>query len=159
MNVDAGPLLWTLRAFGELAVEELYALLELRQRVFVVEQKCPYLDADGRDRSSFHLLGRGAGAVLIVSLRIVPPGCRFPEPSIGRVVTHPDFRGRGYGKAVMQEGIRRCRGLYPGQPIRISAQAYLERFYRELGFERDREGNPFEEDGIPHVEMLLRAGE
>jgi len=159
VSTDPGPLPWTLRAFGELSVEELYALLELRQRVFVVEQKCPYLDADGRDRISFHLLGRGTGEILIAALRIVPPGGRFPEPSIGRVVTHPGYRGRGYGKAVMREGIRRCRGLFPGLPIRISAQAYLERFYGELGFERDREGNPYEEDGIPHIEMLLRAGE
>jgi ElaA protein len=159
MTGTADMLRWTLRAYGELSVEELYALLEIRQRVFVVEQECPYLDADGRDTHSWHLFGRGPDGSLIAYLRIVAPGFRFSEPSIGRVLTHPDFRGRGYGKILMGEGIRRCRGLFPGTPIRISAQAYLERFYEELGFERDREGNPYEEDGIPHIEMLYRSRE
>jgi ElaA protein len=149
-------LTWTLRAYDELSANELYALLEVRQRVFVVEQKCPYLDADGRDTSSWHLFGRSPGGELTAYLRIVAPGCRFPEPSIGRVLTHPDFRRRGYGKILMREGIRRCQRLFPGLPIRISAQAYLQRFYEELGFESDREGDPYEEDGIPHIEMLCR---
>jgi ElaA protein len=150
-------LTWTLRPYEELSVDELYELLEIRQRVFVVEQKCPYLDADGRDKDSWHLFGRSHGMELTAYLRIVAPGRRFPEPSIGRVLTHPDRRGRGHGKVLMHEGIRCCQGLFPGMPIRISAQAYLQRFYADLGFELDREGDPYEEDGIPHVEMVYPA--
>jgi ElaA protein len=125
--------------------------------VFVVEQRCPYLDADGRDSHSLHLLGRNAGGELAVYLRIVEPGYRFPEPSIGRVVTRSCDRGKGWGRVLMLEGIRHCREVYPGLPIRISAQHYLEKFYNGLGFVTEGEGNPYDEDGIPHVQMILRT--
>lgn len=159
MSGEPDPLDWTLRRFRDLSVEELYEVMEIRQRVFVVEQNCAYLDADGRDREAWHLLGRIPSGRLAAVLRILPPGIMFAEPSIGRVLTDPKFRSRGYGRSLMREGIRRCCALYPGQPIRISAQAYLERFYGELGFETDRKGNPYEVDGIPHIDMLYRRGE
>lgn len=155
MSGEPDPLDWALRRFRELSVDELYEIMEIRQRVFVVEQRCAYQDADGRDRDAWHLLGRLPSGRLAAALRILPPGSRFAEPSIGRVLTDPEFRACGYGKALMREGVRHCRALYPGQRVRISAQAYLERFYHELGFETDREGNPYEEDGIPHIEMLF----
>lgn len=150
-------MIWQLKHYRELSPDELYELLVLRQRVFVVEQQCAFLDADGRDLHSWHLLGRETTGDLLGYLRIVPPGYRFAVPSIGRVVVHASHRGTGMGKTLMREGIRRCQDLFPGLPIRISAQQYLERFYLELGFRTEREGDPYDEDGIPHIEMVLDA--
>ncbi len=145
---------WELRHYNDLSGEEIYEILTLRQAIFVVEQRCAYLDADGKDRCGYHLLGRDDEGRLIAYLRILEPGCRFPEPSIGRVVVHPDHRGKGLGVVLMQEGMRECARLFPERPIRISAQHYLQKFYEHLGFVCLGDGNPFDEDGIPHIEML-----
>jgi ElaA protein len=145
---------WTLRPYRELSGEELYEILSLRQSVFVVEQHCAYLDADGKDRCGYHLLGRDPAGVLIAYLRILEPGCRFPDPSIGRVVVHRVRRGEGIGDALMREGMRQCAKLYPDRPVRISAQHHLRRFYERLGFVCLGDGNPFDEDGIPHIAMM-----
>src|SRR5687768_2942943 len=108
-------------AFSELTVEELYQVLTLRQLVFCVEQKCAYLDCDGKDRNALHLLGRESGR-LVAYARLVPPGVSFAEPSIGRVVSHPEARAKGVGKALMQEAIVRTRASFGPQPIHIGAQ-------------------------------------
>jgi ElaA protein len=146
---------WSFVHYDRIAVEDLYDALTLRQRVFVVEQRCAFLDADGVDRFSWHLLGRQpvrGEQALVAYLRIVPPGRRFQEPSIGRVVTAPEVRRTGMGRVLMQEGIRRTRELYPGQAIKLSAQRYLENFYGSLGFVVT--GEPYDEDGIPHINMI-----
>ncbi len=145
-------LTWQWLAYGELTTDQLYDVMMLRQRVFVVEQQCVYQDADGLDRESHHLLGRDADGKLRAYLRIVAPGVKYEEPSIGRVITDPDVRGQGLGKDLMQEGLRGAARLYPGQPNRIGAQERLRRFYEELGYHAI--GAPFDEDGIPHIEML-----
>jgi ElaA protein len=145
---------WTWQRFIELGVDNLYDALQLRSRVFVLEQG-PYLDADGLDRQSWHLLGRDARGVLVSYLRIVDPGVKYEEPSIGRVVTAPEIRGGGHGRALMVEGVAGSERLWPGRAIRISAQAHLERFYGSLGFVRV--GPDYLEDDIPHVEMLRGA--
>ncbi len=142
---------WHWCRFEDLGVHELYDALALRSRVFVLEQG-PYQDADGLDPDAWHLLGRDSGGALIAYLRVVDPGRKYEEPSIGRVVVAPEARGRTLGRALMQEGIARCRAAWPGRGIRISAQARLERFYRSLGFELV--GAEYLEDGIPHIEML-----
>lgn len=146
---------WRWFRFAELGVEPLYELLALRSRVFVVEQNCPYLDADGIDRHAWHLLGRDDAGGLQACLRVVDPGAKFAEPSIGRVVTSPDARSRGLGRPLMSEGIRQCEALWPGRDIRISAQAHLARFYGSLGFEAV--GEPYLDDNIPHQDMLRRS--
>ncbi len=147
-------LAWTWLRFEALGVEELYDALALRCRVFILEQG-PYLDTDGVDRRCWHLLGRGAQGWLLAYLRVVDPGVKYAEPSIGRVITAPEVRGSGVGRALMAEGLARCAAAWPGQGIRISAQARLERFYTSLGFARV--GADYLEDGIPHVEMLREA--
>jgi ElaA protein len=145
----------TLRTFDELSSRELYAILALRQRVFVVEQACAYLDADGLDEIAHHLfIGDAAGAIAAY-LRILPPDSRYPEPSLGRVVSSPEARRSGLGRAIVARGIEVTHELYPGLPIHISAQRYLERFYGELGFVSASE--PYLEDDIPHVGMILPA--
>jgi ElaA protein len=145
---------WSWHRFADLGVDNLYDALQLRCRVFVVEQG-PYLDPDGRDRQSWHLLGRSGSGALVSYLRVADPGVNYDEPSIGRVITAPEVRGNGVGRALMVEGIAGCERHWPGNPVRISAQAHLERFYKGLGFERV--GENYIEDAIPHVEMLRPA--
>lgn len=157
---NGGPaqLTWRWSRFDELSPDELYAVLQLRQRVFVVEQRCPYLDADGLDAGAYHLrgwlFGGDGGEVLGAYVRILPPGLKYAEPSIGRVVTHPRLRRTGLGKQLMREAIRRVEMLAAGAPVRIGAQCYLEPFYEEFGFAAD--SAPYDEDGIMHVEMVRR---
>lgn len=146
---------WTWSRFAALAVDDLYDLLALRSRVFVVEQNCAFLDPDGADRESAHLLWRDDAGVLVAGLRVVDPGIKYAEPSIGRVVTAPERRGTGLGRTLMAEGLRRCVETWPGQGVRIGAQARLEGFYREFGFVAVCEG--YLEDGIPHLIMLRSA--
>jgi ElaA protein len=142
---------WTWSRFEELGVHALYDALALRCRVFILEQGA-YQDPDGLDQHAWHLLGRDDEGRLMAYLRVVDPGLKYDEPSIGRVITAPEARGMGAGKALMREGIARCTQVWPGRAIRISAQARLERFYRELGFATV--GEPYLEDNIPHIEML-----
>jgi len=148
------PLRWRWSRFGELGVDDLYDALALRCRVFVLEQG-PYLDPDGLDRQAWHLLGRDAAGALQAYLRVVDPGAKYAEPSIGRVVTAPEARASGLGRALMREGVARCEAAWPRRPIRISAQSRLQRFYREFGFQPV--GDEYLEDDIPHIEMLRRA--
>lgn len=143
---------WHWARFDELGADALYDALALRSRVFVVEQRCLYLDADGLDRAAWHLLGRDVHGALRAYLRVVDPGAKYEEPSIGRVVTAPEARGSGAGRAVVGEGVRRCTRAWPGRAIRISAQAHLQRFYAGFGFAPV--GEPYLEDDIPHIEML-----
>ena len=146
---------WLAVPFAELSVTELYELLALRQLVFIVEQSCTYLDCDGKDPRATHLLGRNEGGELVAYARMFPAGVSFAEASIGRVLTHPSARRTGAGRALMREAIARTRVLFGEGPIRIGAQRYLEKFYEELGFEIA--SAPYDEDGSPHVQMLLRG--
>ena len=143
---------WVWRSFHELTADELYDIFVLRQTVFVVEQRCPYLDADGADRRCRHLYTRDDTGRMVACLRLVEPGVKYPEPSIGRVVTHPDVRRTGLGRALMAEGLRGAEKYFPGTAVRIGAQAWAENFYRSFGFERVGDG--YIEDDIPHYEMV-----
>jgi ElaA protein len=145
-------LIWTWSRFADLGIDNLYDALALRCRVFVLEQG-PYLDPDGIDRLAWHLLGRDGAGELQAYLRVVDPGVKYAEPSIGRVITAAAVRGTGLGRRLVAEGVARCTAAWPGQGIRISAQAHLERFYGGFGFVR--EGDPYPEDNIPHLEMLM----
>jgi ElaA protein len=137
--------------FDRLSGRDVHDVLQLRSRVFVVEQNCPYLDADGADPQCWHGLGRIDGA-LVATARLVPPGLKYLEPAIGRVVSAPEVRRTGAGRALMISAIAQVKRLYPGQDIRLGAQRYLEKFYGSLGF--SPQGEPYDEDGIPHIEMV-----
>ncbi len=146
---------WQWSSFEDLSRDDLYAIIERRQEVFIIEQQCIYPDIDGIDRKAFHLLGwgeRDGGRQLLAYLRCVFPGVKYPEVSLGRVLTAPIARGTGIGRELLAEGIRHAEQQFPGLRIRISAQLYLEEFYRSFGFVSTSE--PYDEDGIPHVEML-----
>lgn len=142
---------WRFASFEELTPRELHDLLQLRAAVFVVEQKCAFQDVDGVDPACWHLLGL-EGEALVVYCRLVPPGVKYPEPSIGRVLTAEAARRSGAGRALMVEALARAGRLWPGQVIRIGAQHYLERFYGTFGFVQASE--PYDEDGIQHIEMV-----
>ncbi len=141
------------KPFDALTGREVHDLLQLRQRVFVVEQTCPYLDADGADLQCWHGLGTRDG-VVVATARLVPPGLKYVEPAIGRVVTAPEVRRTGAGRALMVSAIAELEARFPKTGIRLSAQRYLEQFYASLGFEPV--GEPYLEDDIPHIEMLRR---
>lgn len=145
---------WSLKQFAELSPFELYDILRLRSEVFVVEQQCIFLDMDDKDQQAHHLQGR-LDDELIVSVRILPPGLAYDEPSIGRVVGSPRHRGLGAGKLLMEEAIKATQTLYGQQPIKIGAQQYLKKFYEDLGFIQCSE--TYLEDDIPHIKMIRNA--
>jgi len=146
---------WQWSRFGELTPQDLYAVVQLREAVFVVEQNCPYPDADGRDPNAWHLLGwmhNSTKRSLVAYARIFEAGVRYDQASIGRVVTAGEVRGTGLGKTLLAEALRRIESLAPGQSVKIAAQRRLEDFYLGFGFKTI--SAPYEEDGITHVDML-----
>jgi ElaA protein len=142
---------WRGQAFRELDIDALYAILALRCKVFIVEQG-PYQDPDGLDQHSWHLQGRDGQGALLAYLRVVEPGLKYDEPSIGRVVVDASLRGSGAGDELVRRGVEYCLATWPGRGIRISAQAHLQRFYGRQGFVTV--GDEYLEDEIPHVEMF-----
>lgn len=152
----AAPPHWQALAFDALELRQLYALLKLRSEVFVVEQACAYLDPDGLDShpDTLHVLGSD-DEVLTACLRILPPGTAYRQPSIGRVAIAASHRGRGLGHALMAQGLQATLRRWPGQEIRLGAQAHLSGLYRAHGFEV---ASPiYDEDGIPHITMRRPA--
>jgi len=143
---------WTYKAFDQLTVNELYAIIRLRNEVFVVEQNCVFQDADDKDQQSHHVMG-WIGDKLAAYTRLVPKGISYDKPSIGRVVTSPEYRRSGIGKELMIKSIEIAHKLWGKQTIQIGAQLYLQSFYESLGFVVS--GAVYLEDGIDHVEMLL----
>ena len=123
---------WDFKLFSELSINELYAMMALRQEVFIIEQDCPYMDADGKDQKSHHLLGYSLDGNLVAYLRLVQPGISYKEVSFGRIVTSKKVRRKGVGKQLIEEGIRQSELLYGRVANRISAQSYLTPFYKNL---------------------------
>jgi ElaA protein len=142
---------WLLKKFEELSPYQLYAVLQLRNEVFVVEQNCVFQDADDKDQNAYHLMGFDNNK-LIAYTRLVRPGEIFEEASIGRVVTSPSVRRSGAGKELMEQSIDAVYNLFGIQPIRIGAQLYLKKFYESLGFEQASDS--YLEDGIEHIYMI-----
>ena len=150
--MDTENLSWEWKSFIDLNSDELYEILKFRQEIFVVEQKSWYLDADGLDQVSLHLLVRNKEN-LIGYLRLTSPGIKYIETSIGRVSIHVKHRGEGLGDQLLTMGIEKGKEVYGSGAFRISAQEYLISYYEKHGFKA--QGSPYDEDGIPHIEMLL----
>ena len=140
------------KKFSELSVKELYELLKLRTEIFVVEQECIYQDMDGKDNKAVHILGKQEDT-LVAYTRIFNGGDYYDEPSIGRVVVDKKRRGEDKGKEIMKESINYIKNNMQEKEIVLSAQKYLDKFYRDLGFKS--EGEDYLEDGIPHQKMRL----
>lgn len=141
------------KTFQEFSVQELYDVMVLRQAVFVVEQNCPYLDADGQDQVAHHLMGYLENGSLVAYVRILPKGVIYEKyPAIGRVITAQAIRAKKQGYVLMQKAIELTEQLYPNQSIKLSAQSHLTKFYGKLGFVST--GQEYLEDGIPHTAMV-----
>lgn len=143
---------WQWAQLEHLSSLDTLTMLQLRQTVFVLEQTCLYPDIDDHDLNAWHLLGKKDGQ-LVAYARVLTPGEKYTETAMGRVLTAPDSRGTGLGKTLVSEAIRRCKQTFPEAGLRISAQLYLLDFYRAFGFEATSQ--PYDEDGIPHIEMRL----
>jgi ElaA protein len=141
---------WHFAPFAKLTPRQVHDLYRLRAAVFIVEQDCVFQDVDGADPESWHLLGYSRDE-LVAYCRLLPAGVKFDEPSIGRVISAPSVRRSGMGRVLMAEAMKRAGELWPGQALRIGAQAHLERFYNGFGFAKASE--PYDEDGILHIEM------
>ena len=143
---------WVTKSFTELNTNELYALLRLRSEVFVVEQKCIFLDVDNNDQKAFHTIGF-IGDEVVATTRLFDKDIMYDGyQSIGRVVTATKYRGLSIGKALMQYSISECERLFGKGPIKIGAQLYLKKFYNEQGFEQS--GEVYIEDDIDHIPMV-----
>ena len=139
--------------FKQLSLEQLYEILRLRQEVFIVEQECPYLDADDYDQNARHMVGTVDGE-LVAYARILDPDATFQGfSSIGRIITKKSQRGKGYGKKIIDESSALCKRLFPDHNIKIGAQTYLLDYYQSFGFQPV--GEKYLEDGIEHQEMVL----
>ncbi len=151
---------WEVKAFNQLNTTELYQIMALRQEVFVVEQNCPYLDADGKDFKSYHVMGF-YNDELAAYARVIQPGISYTEAAVGRVIVKMDFRNKKLGYELMQKchefieyrwGNKNPKNNQQLISIRISAQSHLENFYRNCGYAPT--GKAYLEDGIPHIEMV-----
>ncbi|MGZ5314174.1 MAG: GNAT family N-acetyltransferase [Solirubrobacterales bacterium] len=156
----AEPVTWTDLATADLDVATLYDVLVLRSAVFVVEQDCAYHDPDGLDllEGTRHLVGRNGGGQgeIAAYARILAPDRERPTPRIGRVIVSGEARGQQLGRRLMKRALASCGEHWPGQPVELGAQAHLAGFYRSLGFLEI--GEPYDEDGIPHVWMRREVG-
>jgi ElaA protein len=143
---------WECKKFDELTPHELYAIVQLRNEVFVVEQNCIFQDADDKDQASWHFMG-WLNEKLIAYTRLVPAQTTLDKVSIGRVVTSPSVRRTGIGKELMKRSIEQVKKISGDVPIAIGAQLYLKKFYESLGFLQS--GNIYLEDDIEHINMIL----
>jgi len=142
---------WKVKQFDALTAKEFYGIMRLRSEVFVVEQDCVYLDADGYDDKCLHLWKEKQGAVVAYT-RILPAGVYYPEASIGRVVVAQNERGGDLGKELMCRAEEALYDTGDHGPIKIMAQSYLLKWYGSQGYVA--EGEEFLEDGIPHTVMV-----
>ena len=140
------------KTFSELSIQELYQILRLRSDVFVVEQECVYQDLDNKDQNAIHIFQKEENQIIAYT-RVFKKGDYYSNPSIGRVVVEKTHRGKDYGKKIMEASIKYVKNNLDGKLIELSAQKYLDKFYRDLGFYV--EGEEYLEDGIPHQRMLL----
>ena len=145
---------WFLKKFEELTISELYAILQLRNEVFIIEQNCVYPDLDNKDQFSYHLMCWNEEK-LIAYTRLLPPGVAYENPAIGRVATSASVRKSGIGKELMKRSIEHSDILFGKKPITLGAQLYLQRFYESFQFKASSE--VYLEDGIEHIEMTRDA--
>jgi len=150
-------MIWVLKKFTELSTSELYTILKLRAKVFVVEQNCAYQDIDGKDQDAYHLFAfkKEYPDQILAYTRLFAPGSYYKQAAIGRVIVDPISRGTGLGHQLINNSIQHINNLFHTKQIKIGAQLYLKKFYEEHGFKQIGEG--YLEDGIPHIHMLATS--
>ncbi len=148
---------WEVKKFQELTVDQLFEIMQLRVAVFVVEQQCAYAELDVYDRyaETRHFSGRDERGQLTAYARLLPPGLKFAESSLGRFVVKGEARGKGVGHELLSTALDFIQKEWPKNAVRIHAQEYLQQFYARYGFARI--SDVYLEDGIPHVEMRREA--
>ncbi len=153
VNDAISEIAWEWYSFEQLSNRHLHEILRLRQEVFIVEQNCVYLDADELDTVSHHLMGRISGEIVVYA-RLCPPGSRFTEPSMGRLLTVKPYRQAGLAHRAVERCLLKAKEIFDESSFRISAQSYLRDFYSGFGFVES--GEPYDEDGIEHIDMVLK---
>lgn len=141
-----------IKKFDELTLNELYDILNLRAEIFVVDQNCPYNDVDGKDKNSVHFM-IWENDKLEGYIRVIKPGISYDSVSIGRVIVRKSARHKGYAKKLLISGIEFITNEWNENKIEISAQTYLENFYKSLNFKTT--SDVYLEDEIPHVHMIF----
>jgi ElaA protein len=144
---------WSWKSFSELSAVDIYNIIAVREEVFIVEQGLNYVDCDGLDLDAFHLVGQRDEKV-VAYLRAFPPGIKYSESSLGRVLCKKQVRGEGLGKELIQIGLDYMFKTFGPVPVKISAQSYLQKFYEDFGFEIV--GEEYLEEGIPHLKMVKK---
>lgn len=144
---------YSCKFFDELTPHELYAIIRLRNEVFVVEQNCVFQDADNKDQYCYHLM-LWDDKTLVAYARLVPKGISYEEMSVGRIISSPAYRNTGAGKSLVAKAIELCYELFGEGPVKIGAQLYLKKFYQSFGFIQT--GDVYDEDGIDHIEMVRK---
>ena len=139
------------KTFSELSIQELYQILRLRSDVFVVEQECVYQDLDNKDQNAIHIFQKEENQIIAYT-RVFKKGDYYSNPSIGRVVVSKKKRGKQLGKKIMIYSIDYIKKNLKDDKIELSAQKYLDKFYKDLGFYKT--GKDYLEDGIPHQRMI-----
>jgi len=147
MSID-----WLCKHHTDLGKDQLYAILQLRTEVFVVEQRCAYQEVDGQDLSgdTVHLMA-WQDDKLVAYLRLLDPQSQGGDVVIGRVVTAPEARGLKLVDTLLLKGLEAAEHCWPGVPVYLSAQTHLQGFYAGHGFEVV--GEEYLEDDIPHIGM------
>lgn len=145
---------WEIKHYNELSLDDFHDLIALRIKVFVIEQNCPYQELDGKDKKAFHLIGKSSKGEILGTLRVLPPGISYDEASIGRVVIDEKVRGQKLGHLMMKKALIFIENKFEDNTVRISGQKYLKKFYEDLNFVDI--GKEYLEDGIPHLEMVLK---
>ncbi len=143
-----------IKRFDELTTNELYALLHVRNEVFVVEQNCVYQDLDFHDQQSLHLW-LTVGDEIVALCRVCPAGVHMSNVCIGRVIT--TRRGKGYGKKIMLDAIEAAQTEFGAMRIDIEAQEYAKGFYEKVGFRQS--SDTFQLDGLPHIKMTWETNQ
>ncbi|MDN4606357.1 GNAT family N-acetyltransferase [Sporosarcina highlanderae] len=146
---------WTTSEFYQLGGIDVYEMLALRVAVFVVEQNCPYQEVDGHDETALHVFGKDEKGIAAYA-RLLPAGEKYDCPSIGRVIIRSDYRGKGVGHDLIEKCVSLIDEKWKPKQIKLQAQAHLESFYATHGFKAESE--PYDEDGIPHIDMIRLSG-
>lgn len=155
MEKNDDDIIWTIMHFDDLSLHQLFDLLELRTRIFVLEQNCPYQEVDEKDKVAYHAFAYNKLGKMIAIARILPPGISYDDVSFGRVGIDLGSRGKGLAHLLTKNLIAFISSRYPSESIRISAQCYLTEFYEKHNF--IKVSDEYDEDGIPHLEMLRSA--
>lgn len=146
-------LAWQFKHFNELTITEFHDIIALRLQAFVMEQNCKYVDLDGKDKKSYHMICRDGLGDIVATARILPEGVSFREVGIGRVVVNDNIRRKHIGTELMERCLQFIKEEFGEVPVRIAAQKYLLDFYKKFGFVED--SDEFLDAGIPHKEMIL----